>query len=79
MKIFIHPSAIEVIKARTVVASHADVLNRGSSRVPGPRGAGTRDEPLRTSAWEARTVEGRTKWDGIFEGILTVDGYLEKI
>ena len=43
------------------VASHADVL-RGSSRVPAPpmsehlskvRGAGTRDEPLRTSAWEA--------------------------
>ena len=29
--------------------SHADVL-RGSSRV---RGTGTRDEPLRTSAWEA--------------------------
>ena len=34
------------------VASHADVL-RGSSRVPAPRGAGTRDEPLRMSAWEA--------------------------
>ena len=35
------------------LASHADVL-RGSSRVPAPvRGAGTRDEPLRTSAWEA--------------------------
>ena len=33
------------------LASHADVL-RGSSRVP-VRGAGTRDEPLRTSAWEA--------------------------
>ena len=31
------------------LASHADVL-RGSSRVPAPR---TRDEPLRTSAWEA--------------------------
>ena len=31
------------------VASHADVF-RGSSRV---RGAGTRDEPLRTSACEA--------------------------
>ena len=30
------------------IASHADVL-RGSSRVP----AGMRDEPLRTSAWEA--------------------------
>ena len=43
------------------VASHADVL-RGSSRVPAPplsehlskvRGAGTGDEPLRTSAWKA--------------------------
>ena len=34
------------------IASHADVL-RGSSRVPAPRGAGTRDEPLRTSSWEA--------------------------
>ena len=31
------------------VASHADVL-KGSSRVSG---AGTRDEPLTTSAWEA--------------------------
>ena len=41
VKIFIHPPAMEVIKART--------------------------------------VEGRTEWDGIFEGILTVDGYLEKI
>ena len=39
-------------KAR--VASQADVL-RGSSRVPAPltSGSGTRDEPLRTSAWEA--------------------------
>ena len=35
------------------IAPHADVL-RGSSRVPAPRGVGTRDEPLRTSAWEAR-------------------------
>ena len=42
------------------VASHADVL-RDSSRVPVPltlksadiSGAGIRDEPLRTSAWEA--------------------------
>ena len=33
------------------VASHADVL-RGSSHVPAPQ-TGTRDEPLRTSAWEA--------------------------
>ena len=41
------------------LASHADVL-RGSSRVP--RGAGTHDEPLRTSAWEAREclVNGKT-------------------
>ena len=38
-----------------LLASHADVF-RGSSRVPAPltfSGAGTRDEPLRTSAWEA--------------------------
>ena len=35
----------------TFVASHADVL-RGSSHVPAPQ-TGTRDEPLRTSAWEA--------------------------
>jgi len=34
------------------VASHADVL-RGSSLVSAPRGQGTRDEPLRMSAWEA--------------------------
>ena len=40
---------------RSLLASHADVL-RGSSRVPAPRGAGTRDEPLRTSAWEARSL-----------------------
>ena len=33
------------------IASH-DVL-RGSLRVPAFRGTGTRDEPLRTSAWEA--------------------------
>ena len=33
------------------LASHADVL-RGSSRVPTP--LGTRDEPLKTSEWEAR-------------------------
>ena len=33
------------------LASHAEVL-RGSSRVP-VSGAGTRDEPLRTSSWEA--------------------------
>ena len=35
------------------VASHGDVL-RGSSRVPASlSGPGTRDEPLRTSAWDA--------------------------
>ena len=36
-------------RAYNWLASHPDVL-RGSSRV---RGAGTRDEPLRSSAWEA--------------------------
>lgn len=41
VEIFIHPPAMEVIKAGT--------------------------------------MEGVTKCDGIFEGILTVDGYLEKI
>ena len=42
------------ISAIPFVASHADVI-RGSSRVPAPLGtqSGTRDEPLRTSAWEA--------------------------
>ena len=34
--------------SQSPLASHADVF-RGSSRVPS--GAGTRDEPLRTSAW----------------------------
>ena len=43
----------ELHRAGFLLASHADVL-RGSSRVPAPRGAGTRDEPIRTSAWEAR-------------------------
>ena len=38
------------LAAQLGVASHADVLS-GSVRVPG---AGTRDEPLRTSAWEAK-------------------------
>ena len=42
--------------------SPADVL-RGSSRVPAPltsvSGAGTRDEPQRTSAWEANGVDAR--------------------
>ena len=44
------------------LASHADVL-RGSSRVPA--GAGTRDEPLRTSAWEASfcRVDSETAFD----------------
>ena len=46
------------IRSVSFIASHADVL-RGSSRVPASRtsadvrGAGTRDEALRTSAWEA--------------------------
>ena len=39
----------------STVASHADVL-RGSARAPAQRGAGTRDEPLRTSAGEARST-----------------------
>ena len=41
-------------KFQRTIASHADVL-RGSPRVPAllTSGAGTRDEPLRTSAWEA--------------------------
>ena len=43
-------------KAGNVIASNADVL-RGSSRVSSPtRGEETRDEPLRTSALEARNV-----------------------
>ena len=36
-------------QSRSVVASHADIL-RGSSHVP------ARDEPVRTSAWEASSV-----------------------
>ena len=48
--------------ASITIASHADVL-RGSSRVPVLLiGAGTRDEPLRTSAWEASiTKPGQPK------------------
>ena len=42
----------------TVLAFRADVL-RGSSRVPG-----TREEPLRTSAWEA-TPEVIAKVDSV--------------
>ena len=42
----------EALQSIVDLASPADVL-RGSSRVRAPRGAGTRDEPLRTSAWEA--------------------------
>ena len=38
--------------SQSPLASHADVF-KGSSRVPS--GAGTRDEPLRTSAWEAKS------------------------
>ena len=43
----INPSDCQYYSLR-YVASHSNVL-RGSSRVP----AGTRDEPLRKSAWEA--------------------------
>ena len=42
------------------VASHADVL-RGSSRVPAPRGAGTRDEPSKNVCvrlQQARIING---------------------
>ena len=42
----------EALQSIVDLASPADVL-RGSSDVRAPRGAGTRDEPLRTSAWEA--------------------------
>ena len=45
-----HPSCHTLRDGRGGVVSHADVL-RSSSRVSG---AGTRDEPLTTSAWEAR-------------------------
>ena len=38
------------VTSTSIVASHADVL-RGCSRVPA-----TRDEPLRTSAWEATSI-----------------------
>ena len=40
------------------LASHADVL-RGSSRVP----AGTRNEPLRSSTWEAKVKQERFEKD----------------
>ena len=45
---------LNAISAIPFVASHADAI-RGSSRVPASQGtqSGTRDEPLRTSAWEA--------------------------
>ena len=49
------PTVIFLIKFASNLASHADVL-RGPSRVPAQRtvrGVGTRDEPLRTSEWEA--------------------------
>ena len=38
-----------------MLASHADVLT-GSSRNHSSRGVGTREEPLRTFAWEANIV-----------------------
>ena len=57
------------------VASHADVL-RGSSRVPAAR-TGMRDEPLRTSAWEAtcnvdETVCGCKLGRGFLDGTCCV-------
>ena len=39
--------------AYRAVASHADVLTGSSRNLSSPRGVGTRDEPLRTFAWEA--------------------------
>ena len=42
--------------SQSPLASHSDVF-RGSSRVPS--GVGTRDEPLRTSAWEAKSLQTR--------------------
>ena len=42
--------------SQSPLASHSDVF-RGSSRVPS--GVGTRDEPLRTSAWEAKSPQTR--------------------
>ena len=42
--------------AREVLASHADVLGVRHAFLPHVRGAGTHDEPLRTSAWEAREL-----------------------
>ena len=44
---------VEIFPSKDKVASNANVL-RGSSRV---RGVGTRDEPLRTFAWEAKDKE----------------------
>ena len=43
-------------EAREVLASYADVLRVRHAFLPHERRAGTRDEPLRTSAWEAREV-----------------------
>ena len=41
------------------LASHADVLTGSSRNLSSPvRGVGTRDEPLRTFAWEARRAPG---------------------
>ena len=46
---FIEPSTLQSMKGVTASASHADVLT-GSSRNHSSKG--TRDEPLRTFAWE---------------------------
>ena len=48
------------------VASHVDVL-KGSSRVSG---AGTRDEPLRMSAWEATINAAPNQKNGVFCRVL---------
>ena len=59
--------------AREVLASHAEVLRVRHAFLPHERRAGTRDEPLRTSAWEAREVPKQARsqvlsltlsWDG---------------
>ena len=51
---FLTPIAVESTSFGCFLTSYADFL-RGSPRVPAPvSGAGTHDEPLRTSAWETR-------------------------
>ena len=59
--------------AREVLASNAEVLRVRHAFLPHERRAGTRDEPLRTSAWEVREVPKQARsqvlsptlsWDG---------------